>query len=75
MTKTVRLQTEYMGARKVILHGVALYISEEGLGFFFSQFEKVALSKSKGGIATGEFEVMINVINVLYIVVEGRRLH
>lgn len=56
-TKSVRLQTEYMGRRKtkVILHEVPLFISEAHLGFFYSKFGEVAdvsAVKVRTGIAT-----------------------
>lgn len=45
-TKSVRLQRDYVGSRerKVILHGMSLYISLEHLFFFsfFSEFGEVA---------------------------------
>lgn len=85
-TKSVRLQTEYLGTRKtkVILHGVHLYILLDHLGFFFSKFGKVA--RDKAGIAAEDVEVMVSrknfvaIPNVLmyegrpiYVAVEGRR--
>lgn len=65
MKKTVRLQTTYMGVRKVkvTLLGVDIYIYEDHL-LFLSQFgdvSNVALIKRKTGIATGDVEVMITV--------------
>lgn len=63
-TKSVRLQTEYMGTRKtnITFDGVSLYIGEDHLGFFFAKSREVAVVssvKSKAGIATGDFEIMI----------------
>lgn len=92
-TKSVRLQTEYMGTRKtnVTFHGASLYIGEDLLGFYFAKFREVAVVlsvKSKAGIATGDFEIMltltrnnfIDITNILtcsgrpiYVDVEGRR--
>lgn len=53
-TKTVRLQTEYMGTRctKITLHGFSMDITEERLGAFFSQFGQVAAVAGETGIAT-----------------------
>lgn len=56
-TKSVRLQTEYMGIRKT----VALYITADHLRFSFAKFGEVAdvwFVKSKADIATGDFEIM-----------------
>lgn len=42
-TKTLRLKTEYMGTRKtrITLHGVLMYISEDHLVAFFSDFHPI----------------------------------
>lgn len=53
-----------MGTRKtkVTLHGILLYISEDHLGFFFSQFGEVAdvsSIKSKAVIGTGDVETLL----------------
>lgn len=42
-TKSVRLQTEYLGTRKtrVTLHGVPLFIMEDHLGFSFLKFGQI----------------------------------
>lgn len=64
ITKSVRLQMEYMGTRrtKVTLHREPLYITENHFGFFFAKFREVvdiSSVKSKVGIATGDFEVTV----------------
>lgn len=60
-TKIVRLQTGYLGTRKskVTLHRIPLFISEDHLGFSFSQFGEVLPIRSKAGIATGDVEILI----------------
>lgn len=64
-TKSVKLQTEYIGTRKtgVTLQGMSLYITESHLGFIFAGFGEVAdvsSVKITTGIATGgNFEVMV----------------
>lgn len=64
VTKSVRLQTEYLGTRmtKVTVHGVPVDISGDRLGTFFSQYgyvEEVSAITGKTGIATGEFVLQV----------------
>lgn len=42
-TNSVRLQREYMGARKtkVTVHGVSVDISEDRMGAFFARYDQV----------------------------------
>lgn len=54
--KTLRLQIEYMSTRRtiVMLHGVTVDITEDRMGAFFAEYEKVdEVSKviSKTGIS------------------------
>ncbi|CAE1242006.1 unnamed protein product [Acanthosepion pharaonis] len=85
-TKSVRLQTEYLGTRKtkVILHGGPLFISLDHLGFFFSKFGEVAsvsAVKSKAGIATEDVEVIVTVTRKNFVAIpnvltfEGRPIY
>lgn len=60
-TKTLRLQTEYMGTRRtrVTLHGVSMDIKEDHVGDFFAlygQVEEVARILSKTDVPTGDFQ-------------------
>lgn len=46
------------------LHGVPLFITDDHLGYFFSQFGKVAgvsAVKGKTGIATGDVDIYVTV--------------
>lgn len=61
-TKTMRLQTEYMGTRKtwITLHEVPMYITEDHLGAFFADYSPVDYSpvvERTLNIATSDFEV------------------
>lgn len=64
--KSVRLQTEYMSARKTkVMLGVHININKDHLGAFFSQFglvRDVALVISKVGIDT-DIELQVTVIH------------
>lgn len=91
-TKTMRLQTEYMDTQKtrITLHWVPMYITEDHLGAFFAEYapvDEVSSIKSKSGIFTGDFEVLVtltrpkfnevpNIITCggrnIFVVVEGR---
>lgn len=55
-SKSVRLQTEYMGTRKtkMTLHGVAMDITDERLADFYSQFGDVSAVDGKTGNDTGD---------------------
>lgn len=86
-SKTLRLQTVYMGTRRtnVTVHGVPIDISEDRLGAFFALYGKV---EKVTGIATGDVTIeitltrknFIDIPNILMcrerrmiVVVEGRR--
>lgn len=58
-TKSIRLQTEYMGTRKtrITLHGVPMYITEDHLGTYFSSYglvDGVSAAKGKSGLTTSD---------------------
>lgn len=83
ITKSVKLQTKYMGQRKtkVSLDRVPLIISEDYLGFFFFQFGEVvnvSVVKGKSGIATGDIKILVTVdrkyvINIPNVLICGGR--
>lgn len=63
-TKSVKLQTVYLGTRKIriTLHGVALDISEDYLGAFFAQYgqaAKVTPAKGRMGISTEDVAIQV----------------
>lgn len=50
---------------KVNMHGVALYITEDQLGFFFAKFVEIADVSSvqcKASIANGDFDIMVTLV-------------
>lgn len=56
--------SEYVGTRKsqITLHGVPMYITNDHLGAFiakYSQVEEVSAVRSRAGIATSDYEVMV----------------
>lgn len=84
--------SDYVGTRKtqIILHGVLMYITNDHLGVFmakYGQVKEVSAVRSRAGIATSDYEVMVimtrkdflEVSNVLkcdtrsiFVMVEGR---
>lgn len=64
ITKTLRVQTEYMGTQKtrITLHRVPMYIAEDNLGAFFFDYilvEGVSPIRSRADIATSYYEIMV----------------
>lgn len=76
-TKSVRTQTEYMGAErtKITLHGMPMDIEEEDLvGAFFTEYgqvEEITVVRSKTGIATGDIILQVTMSHKYFLEVSN----
>lgn len=64
LTKSVWLQAEYMGSnkkkKKLTIYGVSFYNTEEQLRFFVDKVADLTSVKSKTGITTGDFKIIVS---------------
>lgn len=64
MTKSLRLQTEYMGTRRTSLnlHGALMDINEDNVGTFFAMYwqrEELARMKCKAYVSSRDFALQV----------------